>query len=56
MAERREGGRFVPLLDGIDQPHMLLEDPEQVAWIAARPHLHQADESAQLVQKLRNEL
>ncbi len=56
MGKRRQSSLHIPLLDCVDEPLMLREDPEQVTWIAPRPHLHQADEPAQLVQELGHEL
>ena len=50
LGERRQGALLVPLLDRVDEPHVLVQDPEQVTWIAPRPHLHQADETAELVE------
>jgi len=56
MSERRQSTVLIALLDRVDQPLVLLKDSEQVTWIASRPHLHQADESSQLVQELGYEL
>ena len=56
MGERRQSSLLIPLLDRVDQSLVLFEDPEQVTWIAPRPHMHQPDESAQLVQELGYEL
>ena len=56
MGERFQRCVLIPLLDRVDQPLVLLEDSEQVTWIAPRPHLHEADESSQLVQELGHEL
>ena len=49
MGEGRQRLGLVPCLDRIDQPDVLFEDLEEVAWIAPSPHLHQADKTAQLV-------
>jgi hypothetical protein len=54
--ERRQSSVLIPRLDRVDQPLVLLEDLEQVPWIAPRPHLHEADEPSQLIEKLRYEL
>lgn len=56
VGERRPGSLWIATLDGIDEPLVLLQDLEQVTWIAPRLHVHQADESTQLVQELRNQL
>ena len=44
--ERRQRSLLIPLLDSIDETYVLFEDLEHVAWIAARLHLHQANEPA----------
>jgi hypothetical protein len=56
IGERRQSFVLIPLLDRVDQALVLLEDLEQVAWIAPRPHLHKADEASELVQELGYEL
>lgn len=52
MGERRQRSLFVPSLDRIDELHVLLEDPEEVAWIAPGPQLHQTHKPPQLIQEL----
>lgn len=56
MGKRFQSCFLIPLLDRIDQSLVLLEDAEQVTWIAPRPHLHKADEPSQLIKELWYEL